>query len=204
MQDWLQEGSDDKGKGRADGHRLNPKAVAAAEAVKHDAELRAMFVVVPPGDEAKPISCPICKETLKSEFMEDDEEWVWRNAVKRDDRVRSMSMLRWGRRADLGIRQIFHATCHAEASKSKSSLASRLKTEMGSRSRSGTPETLRTPPRTYTPLGEESRMGSASPSKLLGTKRKAEEEVDTFGLPVKTEGQRTPPAKKFALTTSAS
>ena len=47
-----------------------------------------MFVVVPPGDEAKPISCPICKETLKSEFMEDDEEWVWRNAVKKDDRVR--------------------------------------------------------------------------------------------------------------------
>jgi hypothetical protein len=42
---------------------------------------------VPPGDEAKPISCPICKEMLKSEFLEDDEEWVWRNAVKKDDRV---------------------------------------------------------------------------------------------------------------------
>ena len=49
--------------------------------------MRAKFVVVPAGDEAKAISCPICKETLKSEFMEDDEEWVWRNAVKRDDRV---------------------------------------------------------------------------------------------------------------------
>src|SRR6267154_871719 len=30
-----------------------------------DAELHTQFVVVPPGDEAKPISCPICKETLK-------------------------------------------------------------------------------------------------------------------------------------------
>ena len=88
-QDWLQEGAEDKGKGRADGHRLNSKAVAAAEAAKRDAELRAKFVVVPAGDEAKAISCPICKETLKSEFMEDDEEWVWRNAVKRDDRVRA-------------------------------------------------------------------------------------------------------------------
>ena len=46
-----------------------------------------MFVVVPPGDEAKAISCPICKEQLKSEFLEDDEEWVWRNAIKKDDRV---------------------------------------------------------------------------------------------------------------------
>lgn len=63
------------------------KAVAAAEAAQRDAELRSQFVVVPPGDEAKSISCPICKETLKSEFLEDDEEWVWRNAVKRDDRV---------------------------------------------------------------------------------------------------------------------
>ena len=44
-------------------------------------------MVVPPGDEAKTISCPICKETLKSEFLEDDEEWVWKNAVLKDDRV---------------------------------------------------------------------------------------------------------------------
>ena len=88
-QDWLHDGAiDTKGKGRADGPRVNGKALAAEEAAKRDAELRAMFVVVPPGDEAKSISCPICKETLKSEFMEDDEEWVWRNAVKKDDRVR--------------------------------------------------------------------------------------------------------------------
>ena len=88
IQDWLHDGTVDvKGKGRADGPRMNAKAVAAAEAVKREADLRAMFVVVPPGDEAKPISCPICKEPLKSEFMEDDEEWVWRNAVKKDDRV---------------------------------------------------------------------------------------------------------------------
>jgi len=77
-----------KGKHRADGSRSGSwKAVAAAEAAQRDAELRSQFVVVPPGDEAKSISCPICKETMKSEFLEDDEEWVWRDAVKRDDRV---------------------------------------------------------------------------------------------------------------------
>jgi pre-mRNA cleavage complex 2 protein Pcf11 len=77
-----------EGKRRADGSRPGcSKAVAAAEAAQRVAELRSQFVVVPPGDEAKSISCPICKETMKSEFLEDDEEWVWRNAVKRDDRV---------------------------------------------------------------------------------------------------------------------
>lgn len=44
-------------------------------------------MVVPPGDEAKHIACPICKEVLKSEFQEEDEEWVWLNAVKVEDRV---------------------------------------------------------------------------------------------------------------------
>lgn len=77
-----------EGKHRVDGSRPgSSKAVAAAEAAHRVAELRSQFVVVPPGDETKSISCPICKETMKSEFLEDDEEWVWRNAVKRDDRV---------------------------------------------------------------------------------------------------------------------
>jgi hypothetical protein len=76
-------------KGNAtDGHRpLNAKAAAAAEIAKRDAELRALYVVVPPGDEAKPMSCPICKETIRSEFLEDDEDWVWKNAIRKDDRV---------------------------------------------------------------------------------------------------------------------
>ena len=89
MQDWIHDGTVDiKGKGRADAP-FSMKAAAAADAAKVDAELRALYVVVPPGDEAKSISCPICKEHLKAEFMEDDEEWVWRNAVKKDDKVRS-------------------------------------------------------------------------------------------------------------------
>ena len=85
-----------KGKG-TDGHRpLNAKAAAAAEIAKRDAELRALYVVVPPGDEAKPISCPICKETIKSEFLEDDEDWVWKNAIKKDDRVCILHLFLFG------------------------------------------------------------------------------------------------------------
>ena len=44
---------------------------------------------MPTGDEAKSIQCPICKETLKSEFLEDDEDWVWMNAVRVQGRVSS-------------------------------------------------------------------------------------------------------------------
>lgn len=66
---------------------MNVKATAAAEAAKVDAGLHAMTVVVPPGDEAKAISCPICKEPLKSGFLEDEGEWVWRNAILKDDKV---------------------------------------------------------------------------------------------------------------------
>ncbi|CDO71284.1 hypothetical protein BN946_scf184908.g41 [Trametes cinnabarina] len=156
LDDWIHGDSVDvKGKGRADGRTSSSKVAAAEEAAQRDAELRAMHVVVPPGDEAKPISCPICKEHLKSEFLEDEEEWVWRNAVTKDDRI-------------------YHATCHAEAVASKSTLAVRLRNETSSRSRSRTPERL-TPPKALSHA--DSRMSeSPSPSRLAGMKRKAEEE----------------------------
>ena len=57
------------------------KAIMAAEAAERESKLRSSYVVISPGDEAKPISCPICKETIKAEFLEEDEDWVWRNAV---------------------------------------------------------------------------------------------------------------------------
>ncbi|KAI0952130.1 hypothetical protein AcV7_008030 [Taiwanofungus camphoratus] len=167
VEDWIQDGSVNlKGKGRAGGFRLvNSSAAVAAEAAKREAELRALYVVVPPGDEAKPISCPICKEPLKSEFLEDDEEWVWRNAVKKDDKI-------------------FHATCHAEAMASKTTLAVRLRNEVSSRSRSLTPEkqSLRvSPPKALLPLhGEPRKLKSSSPPSTVGTKRKAEDDATSL------------------------
>jgi pre-mRNA cleavage complex 2 protein Pcf11 len=87
-QDWIRGSSgNDKGKGRADPNSTSNATMPSLS------ELRAQFVVVPPGDEAKNISCPICKENMKSEFMEDDEEWVWRNAVLKDDKVRRLYVL---------------------------------------------------------------------------------------------------------------
>ncbi|KAF5344131.1 hypothetical protein D9758_008861 [Tetrapyrgos nigripes] len=134
IDDWIHDTVDRKGKGRADGTRpLSGKAAAAVDAAKREAELRSQFVIVPPGDEAKPIACPICKEVLKSEFLEDDEEWVWRNAVEKDERI-------------------YHATCYAEAS--TNTLASRLLNANASRSRSVTPETHVTVSKRSSPIPE--------------------------------------------------
>ncbi|KAH9951650.1 hypothetical protein B0H21DRAFT_716896 [Amylocystis lapponica] len=181
VEDWVHDGVvDSKGKGRADGSRLvNSSAAAAAEAAKRDAELRALFVVVPPGDEAKPISCPICKEPLKSEFLEDDEEWVWRNAVKKDDRI-------------------YHATCHAEAIASKTNLAVRLRNETSSRSRSLTPEKMRATPPKAVPAanGLFVKADSQSPSRTSGTKRKAEDDDATSAAHNREDGH---PTKKQAV-----
>ncbi|THH14893.1 hypothetical protein EW146_g5507 [Bondarzewia mesenterica] len=179
VEDWMHDKSaSNKGIGNADQSRpLNAKAVAAAEAAKRDAELRSQFVVVPPGDEAKLVACPICKEVLKSEFQEDEEEWVWRNAVKVDDRI-------------------YHATCHAEARSSATTLAVRLRVDAAaSRSRSGTPEaSLRaTPPRAAVLKSE------LSPSKTVGVKRK----VESDGTTVKGEAEGSPPLKKTVLSATA-
>ncbi|KAG8218602.1 hypothetical protein J3R82DRAFT_4245 [Butyriboletus roseoflavus] len=178
-EDWLHEGTSDlKGKRRADGSRTSSlKAAAAAEAVQRDAELRAQFVVVPPGDEAKSISCPICKETMKSEFLEDDEEWVWRNAVKRDDRI-------------------YHATCHAEAMSSARDLAARLRDGTG-RSRSRTPEVIgirSTPPRGN---GQRSSLSPSPDAKRAMLKRKIVNDDQSYSAQ---EGDGTPPMKKLALS----
>jgi pre-mRNA cleavage complex 2 protein Pcf11 len=169
VDDWIHDVADVKGKGRADGPRVTMKEAAAVEAKKRDAELRAMHVVVPPGDEAKSIRCPICQETLKCEFLEDEEEWVWCNAIKKDEKI-------------------YHATCHAEASLSATTLAARLKTDSStSRSRSGTP-------------GTSQKAGlnkSASPPAGIpgaGIKRKADGEGSDGG---------TPPTKKLALSVTA-
>ncbi|KAG6821614.1 hypothetical protein H0H93_000123 [Arthromyces matolae] len=180
VEDWVHDLSNDKGKGRADApRRLPPKAAAAAELAKRDAELRSKFVVVPPGAEAEQISCPICKEILKSEFLDDEEDWVWRNAVTIDDRV-------------------YHATCHAEAAASTSTLAARLRNELGTgRSRSATPEAsvLRTTPPRALLSDPKLKSPPLSPSQLAGTKRKVEEDDSV----TRGEIAGTPPLKKMAL-----
>ena len=68
------------------------KKVAAATA-----ELLNKTVPVPAeaatNDESR--RCPICKEEFKNEYSEEDEDWVWRNAIEFNG-------------------HIYHASCKAE------------------------------------------------------------------------------------------
>ncbi|KAF8525345.1 hypothetical protein JB92DRAFT_2877529 [Gautieria morchelliformis] len=179
--DWVNDVAvDAKGKRRADGS--SAKEAAAAAAAEHEAKLRESYVVVPTGDEAKSIQCPICKEVLKSEFLEDDEDWVWMNAVRVQGRI-------------------YHATCHAETS-TANSLASRLRHEAAAaeRSRSGTPEVAgvrSTPPGTIavSSLKAEVKRSMSPETRLIGMKRKVED-VDNAQV----EGDETPPSKRVALS----
>lgn len=61
------------------------------------AELLNRTVPVPPdaatNEEIR--HCPICKEEFKNEFSEEEEDWVWRNAIEVDGRI-------------------YHASCKAE------------------------------------------------------------------------------------------
>jgi len=164
-----------------------------------EAKLRASVVVIPANDAAKSVSCPVCKETIQPEFMEEEEEWVWRNAVRVKDKI-------------------YHATCRDEM-KSSTTLAARLLSEAGVSlgSRSGTPDLVaddisrrsRTPPSLADNKPAESLQvpavaalalinkirASKSPTperSLAGTKRKAESDEPDGRM------ERTPPLKRVA------
>ena len=172
------------------------------EAAEREATLRASTVVVPPGDEVKNISCPVCKEVLRSEFLEDEEEWVWRNAVLVKDKVRKLDTTLQNKpfTDSLSIAQIFHATCHAEMV-SSSTLAAKLRGE-ASASRGTTPEAdLSSTSKllnTGSPKPKARTSKSPTPDRLLaGTKRKA---VDEASSTVERSEDSTPPSKKIALS----
>lgn len=97
----------------------------------------------------------------------------------------------------LFLTQIYHATCHAEARTSATTIAARLRMDAAVvRSRSATPDVSSqrgTPPRTTSVKTE------SSPLRLAGTKRKVESE-DVPGLGSEAEG--SPPMKKTLLSTA--
>ena len=77
-------------KGKRPATVLTDKQKAEAAEVLRKA-LEAKYLVVPPGEEGKEVRCAICTEKINVEFMEEDDgdgDWVWRNAVKVDNKVR--------------------------------------------------------------------------------------------------------------------
>lgn len=75
--------------------------------------------------------------------------------------------------------------------------ATRLRQDAGSRSRSGTPNALRTTPPKSMPSVQSTL--SPSPDKRATLKRKANDDDYNISLSVKVESNGTPPMKKLAL-----
>ncbi|KAJ9093771.1 hypothetical protein QFC19_008210 [Naganishia cerealis] len=78
---------------RPGGSDVAGSAVAAKQ--RNTAELQKKWVTMPPNPAGKK-KCPICKEEFVDEFVQDEEEWIWRNCVK----VKN---------------SYYHATCRADA-----------------------------------------------------------------------------------------
>ena len=110
------------------------------------AKFASTFVVTPSDPDVAARPCPICKENWKSVYNEDEEEWVWYDAVIADGIVSSSQWRRLESRSlltRLPLIQYYHASCHHSAK----TLSASVKREMTptddqvkqSRSRSATP-----------------------------------------------------------------
>ncbi|KAK0529460.1 mRNA 3' end processing factor [Tilletia horrida] len=96
---WIRSGFDDTVPNSSSGE-TGGDGMQAGRSAEDEAALRAKhqatIVVAPTDAEVAAKPCPICKEKFQSEWSEDEEDWIWRNAVLVD-----------------GI--YCHASCHASA-----------------------------------------------------------------------------------------
>ncbi|WVQ82379.1 hypothetical protein IAT38_004507 [Cryptococcus sp. DSM 104549] len=72
-----------------------PLADVAKVSAERLAQLRQKWVKVPQDSQKKASACPVCKEPFQAELSEEEEEWVWKNALNVN-----------------GV--YYHATCRAE------------------------------------------------------------------------------------------
>ncbi|WWD17299.1 hypothetical protein CI109_101739 [Kwoniella shandongensis] len=106
-------------------HQVTASTQVSAERL---AQLRQKWVKVPQDTKKAAAVCPVCKEAFKGEWSEDEEEWIWKNALNING-------------------TIYHATCRAE----QTSAMRRLKGADGNRrSASGSPRLTPQPETTAT------------------------------------------------------
>jgi len=130
------------------------------------------FVVAPTDPDLASKPCPICKEAFKSQWSEDEEEWIWLNAIKVENTTAEGAV---------GGVVYYHASCHYSAKNLTDSVAGgdRRTASVGIKRRSAS--------RTATP----SLPGGAK-------KRKSGiDEADETHASIQEEGE--PVAKKAAL-----
>ncbi|SCV70243.1 BQ2448_1637 [Microbotryum intermedium] len=174
-EDWLvsqiDENDDDhlvdpkgNGGGGGSGTDQSRKELKASQEAKMDLQaLRKSKVVAPNGGDER--RCAICRDKFKSEWSEDDEEWVYWNAIKVEG-------------------TIYHATCYAEAK--AATHAARLRAEEAhqtSSSREATPSDLVAAKKRKNPEGED---GAESEEKVVKNEDSGENEIlDELQSPLK-------------------
>lgn len=124
LDEWVRGGHDDTAPAKR-GEDSAERSAGTALTPAQEAELKAAtkaFVVAPTDDpDAAMRPCPICKELFKSEWSEDEEEWLWKNCVKVDGTY-------------------YHGSCHYSA-KTLSNAVGRLVNGDGSRDVTPQPST---------------------------------------------------------------
>lgn len=92
----------------AGGDRDGKSGVSAAQEKALREKFAKTFVIAPTDAELAAKPCPICKEAFKSQWSEDEEEWIWLNAIKVEDAA--------------GV-VYYHASCHHSAKSLTDSVA---------------------------------------------------------------------------------
>ncbi|PWY96894.1 hypothetical protein BCV70DRAFT_203229 [Testicularia cyperi] len=115
------------------------------------------FVIAPTDPDLASKPCPICKEVFKSQWSEDEEEWIWLNAIKVDS-------------AESGA-TYYHASCHHSAKSLNEAVAG-----VGR---------LGTTPGAVAKRRSASRTATPSAASIAGVKRKSETSVSPEDIPVK-------------------
>ncbi|KAG0647902.1 pcf11 [Hyphodiscus hymeniophilus] len=72
-----------------------------AGATATDQKLKAIFLPVPADLQLRNVPCPICQEQFKQQYLDDEQDFVWMDAIKVGEKI-------------------FHATCYEEAYGTKS------------------------------------------------------------------------------------
>lgn len=104
-QDWIRGGHDDSPfQAGSSTEETSLSAISSAQQSHLKAQFDSSFVITPSDPEIASEPCPICKEPFKSEFSEDEEEWIWKGTIKEN-----------------GV--YYHASCHHSAKSLKESVA---------------------------------------------------------------------------------
>ncbi|KAN0061413.1 mRNA 3' end processing factor [Thecaphora frezii] len=144
LESFIRGGFDDaapSSKGNDDGGAGRVGLTAAQEkALKH--KFAKTFVAAPTDPELSAKPCPICKESFKSQWSEDEEEWIWLNAIEVD-----------------GV--YYHASCHYSAKTLSESVTRRMSSPpSGGRASTGLLTAKRASSRSVTPANPSQRSTS--------------------------------------------